>query len=159
MLHGREADRDKKTIMPFYVTIPIDIFGSIRYLKGQQATYIPPDHPTAPLKGGWLVRQAKIKPPLDDTMLQASSEILSRVDDLRGYPAYVVMQNKPEGQPESGPADNSQPPEQGDILSPHSEVAYLASLPPFPLCYNPIMLANEHRISIEKLTWAKVITF
>ena len=89
ILHGREADRGKKTIMPFDVTIPVDILGSLRHLKGQQATYIPEDHPTAPLKGGWLVRQAKIKPPLDDEMLRASSEILSRIDDLRGYPAYV----------------------------------------------------------------------
>ena len=72
------------------------------------------------------MRQAKIKPPLDDKMLQASSAVLSRIDDLRGYPAYVALQNKPEGQPDSGPTETSQPPEQGDTLSPHSEVAYLA---------------------------------
>jgi lipopolysaccharide export system permease protein len=136
ILQGREADRSQKTIMPFYVTIPVDIFGSIRLLKGKQATYIPEDHPTAPLKGGWLVRQAKIKPPLDDKMLRASSEILSRIDDLRGYPASVDFQNKPD----SGPAEIAQAPEQGDSLSPHSEIAYLASLPPFALCYNPVIL-------------------
>jgi lipopolysaccharide export system permease protein len=132
--------------MPFDVTIPFDIFGSIRYLKGEQGTYIPPDHPTAPLKGGWLVRQAKIKPALDDKMLLASSEILSRVDDLRGYPSFVVIQNKPEGQPDTGPSEISQPFEQGDTLSPHSEVEYFASLPPFPLCYNPIMFRMNANI-------------
>jgi lipopolysaccharide export system permease protein len=146
ILQGREADRGQKTIMPFSATFPVEIFGSLRHLKGQQGTYIPEDHPTAPLKGGWLVRQAKIKPPLDDKMLRAGSEILSRIDDLRGYPAYVDRQNRPEGQPDSGPTGISQPLEQGDTLSPHSEVAYLASLPPFPLCYNPIMLRTNINI-------------
>jgi lipopolysaccharide export system permease protein len=146
MLHGREADRGKKTIMPFFVTIPVDIFGASRYLKGQQGTYIPLDHPTAPLKGGWLLRQAKIRPPLDEKMFRDSSQILSRIDDLRGYPAYVVLQNKPEGRPESSSAEISQPPEQSDALSPHSEVAYLASLPPFPLCYNPVILRTNINI-------------
>jgi len=148
MLLGREADRGKKTIMPFFVTIPVDIFGAMRYLKGQQATYIPPHHPTAPLKGGWLVRQAKIKPPLDDQMLAASSDLLRRVDDLRGYPSYVIMQNSTEGQPDSAPAEDSRPPAQGDTLSPHSEVAYFASIPPFPLCFNPLILRTN--ISIDR---------
>jgi lipopolysaccharide export system permease protein len=143
MLRGPDADRNTKTIAPFFVIIPVDIFGSIRYLKGEQATYIPADHPTAPLKGGWFIRQAKVKPALDDTMLKASSHILSRIDDPRGYPTYVMMQNKPDGQAESGPADNTQPPEQGDILSPHSEIAYLVSIPPFPLCFNPLMLRTS----------------
>ena len=58
-------------------------------LKGRQATYIPPDHPTAPLKGGWLMREATINPPLEDEQLEASREVLSRVDNLRGFPAAV----------------------------------------------------------------------
>ena len=62
MIHGMDADRASKTLMPFYATIPVGIFGEIKDVKGQQATYIPPDHPTAPLKGGWLVRNATIIP-------------------------------------------------------------------------------------------------
>jgi lipopolysaccharide export system permease protein len=143
MLLGKEADRAQKTIMPLSVKIPVDVFGSIRYLKGQQATYIPPNHPTAPLKGGWLVRQAKIKPPLDDRMLLASSEILSRVDDLRGYPSYVMVQEKAESSGDSAPADIAMPPDHGDSLSPHSELAYFASLPAFPMCFNPFILRTN----------------
>ena len=58
MIHGKQADRATRTIIPFYATIPVGIFGEIREMDGQQATFIPPDHPTAPLKGGWLIREA-----------------------------------------------------------------------------------------------------
>ena len=66
---------------------PGRIFGQIREIDGQQATYIPPDHPTAPLKGGWLIREATINPPLDDESFQDSGEILTRVNDTDGLPA------------------------------------------------------------------------
>ena len=45
MLHGKEADRGKKTIMPFYVTIPVDIFGSIR-LRERPAGNLYPARPS-----------------------------------------------------------------------------------------------------------------
>src|SRR5205807_1235208 len=80
MLHGKYADRATRTLFPCYATIGVRIFGSIREIEGQQATYIPLGHPTAPLTGGWLVREATINPPLDDEMLRGSGEILSRVD-------------------------------------------------------------------------------
>ena len=87
LLDALDADRATKTLMPFYATIPKEIVGEIEELKGQQATYIPPDHPTAPLKGGWLVRQATINPPLDgDGAAQASRELITLVDDLSGFP-------------------------------------------------------------------------
>ncbi len=66
MIRGENADRATKTIVPFHSTIPVSVFGSIRFLKAPQGTYIPPDHPTAPLKGGWLLRDAVITPPLDE---------------------------------------------------------------------------------------------
>ena len=69
MLHGKSADRATRTILPFYATIPIRISGQLRSIDGRQACYIPPDHPTAPLKGGWLIREATINPPLDDETL------------------------------------------------------------------------------------------
>ena len=72
MIHGKSADRATRTIMPFYATIRVRVFGKIREIDGRQASYIPPDHPTAPLKGGWLIREATINPPLDDETLQDS---------------------------------------------------------------------------------------
>jgi lipopolysaccharide export system permease protein len=134
MIHAKQADRAAKTIMPFFATLNVRIFGQIRELDGRQATYIPPDHPTAPLKGGWLVREATINPPLDDDILQESGEILSRVVDTAGFPPPIFIASKNEK------ADPSQPsvpdPSPSALLTPHSEVSYLASVAPLPLCMN-----------------------
>jgi lipopolysaccharide export system permease protein len=133
MIHGNEADRATRTIMPFYSTIPVGVYGKMHDIKAIQATYVPPDHPTAPLKGGWLIRRAVINPPLDDAALQENSSVLSRVVDLEGFPpAYV----QPKGSGQAG---------QGDLqrlasLLPHTDIAYLVSLPAFPVCLNPAVL-------------------
>ena len=66
-----EADRATRTIINrFYATIPFSVFGTIREIEGRQATYIPPDHPRAPLKGGWLIRGATLNPPLEPELLE-----------------------------------------------------------------------------------------
>jgi lipopolysaccharide export system permease protein len=137
MIHGEQADRASLSIMPFYATIGVRILGEIRDIKGQQATYIPPDHPTAPLKGGWLVRDATINPPLDDEALRTSGELLSRVDDLNGFPAPYVPRERPDAQAASNLA--SSPSASGVPLTPHSEIAYVASVPPIPMSLSPGM--------------------
>ena len=69
MMHGKSADRATRTILRYYATIPRPVLGKIHEIIGRQASYIPPDHPTAPLKGGWLCqrscrgRQARPRPP------------------------------------------------------------------------------------------------
>src|SRR5262245_10711981 len=55
MIQGRQADRIHRTIFPFHATIGVRNLGSIREIRGEQATYIPPDDPSARLTGGWLV--------------------------------------------------------------------------------------------------------
>src|SRR5262249_16663721 len=80
MMHGKSADRATRTSMRYYATIPLSVLGKIHDIIGSQATYIPPDHPTAPLKGGWLIREATINPPLDQDELQDSEAILTRVN-------------------------------------------------------------------------------
>ena len=92
--------------IPFWATIPKDVFGSIRDIKGRQATYIPPDHPTAPLKGGWLVRGAIVNPLLEEELLGPSSDVLCHVDSLKGYPRPYIPPAKAEGQlkPNARPA-------------------------------------------------------
>jgi lipopolysaccharide export system permease protein len=131
MIHGKQADRANKTIMRFYATLGVRICGAIREIEGQQATYIPPDHPTAPLTGGWLVREATINPPLDDEALRLSKGVLTRITDLTGFPPPVAVSKVPDKLDDDAPplAENVLP----SLLTPHSEVAYLASLPPLPL--------------------------
>ena len=83
--------------------------GEIEELKGDRRTYIPPDHPTAPLKGGWLVRQATINPPLEGEALDERAVSSSRlVDDLSGIPAAIrsAARTEDEAAPTGGmPAD------------------------------------------------------
>lgn len=97
MIHGKEADRATRTITSrFNATIPYEVFGTMREIEGKQATYIPADHPTAPLKGGWLIRAATLKPEVEEDLLEPGASILTRVTDLKGFPrAYG-------GQPPTG---------------------------------------------------------
>jgi lipopolysaccharide export system permease protein len=136
MIHGNEADRATKTIMPFYSTLPVGVYGKMHDLKAVQATYVPPDHPTAPLKGGWLIRGAAINPPIDDKSLLGASSVLTRVTDLRGFPTPYVPSGKGPNQP--GLIDPARP----AGLSPNTSIGYLVSLPSFPLCLNPAVLKS-----------------
>jgi lipopolysaccharide export system permease protein len=140
MMHGYEADRASRSIMPFYATIPRRVLGRIRDVKGDQATYVPVDHPTAPLKGGWLVRGATINPPLDEEALKAISGLLVVVGDLDGFPPPYVARAK--GGMQSTPTIPVTP----DAFSVHSEVPYLAGVPGFPLGFNPWILAIQRAL-------------
>jgi lipopolysaccharide export system permease protein len=87
MIHGKEADRATRTITArFNATIPVTVFGSLREIEGKQATYIPADHPTAPLRGGWLIRAATLTPPVEKDSLEPGASILTLVTDLKGFP-------------------------------------------------------------------------
>jgi lipopolysaccharide export system permease protein len=87
MINGSKADRGSRTIINrFNATIPYQIFGNIREIEGKQATYVPPDHPTAPIKGGWLARGAVLSPPVDAQLLQPGASIVTKVNDLTGFP-------------------------------------------------------------------------
>jgi lipopolysaccharide export system permease protein len=95
MVHGSEADRATKTIINrFNATIPIHIFGTILEIEGKQATYVPPDHPTAALRGGWLIRGATLNPPIDEDLLEQGASILSKVKDVTSFPPPYEGQGK-----------------------------------------------------------------
>jgi lipopolysaccharide export system permease protein len=142
LLDAIDADRATKTLFPFSVTIPREVVGEIKELKAQQGTYIPPDHPRAPLKGGWLLRGATITPPLEGDALVAIHDLLTPLDDLSGFPPPYVPPVRPNGQPAPpNPAAATDPsPQSDDRLRPHTEIAYFASLPYFPLCAAPGIL-------------------
>jgi lipopolysaccharide export system permease protein len=90
MLSGKEADRAARTMLKrFNVTVPVQVFGSIREIEGRQATYIPPEASRVPLRGGWLVRGAKIQPPIPDEELAKPDSIVVKVTDQAGFPPPV----------------------------------------------------------------------
>ncbi len=99
MIDGSEADRASKTLINrFNATLPVTIFGSIRKIEAEQATYIAEDHPTAPIKGGWLIRGASIDPPVDAELLEPGASILTRIKDPAGFPRQWGEQPITKGQ-------------------------------------------------------------
>jgi lipopolysaccharide export system permease protein len=89
MIHGREADRNAKTIMPFNATLPVSIFGALLELEAKQGRYIPETAVRCPLRGGWLLRGARINPPIDEELLKPGRSILTRLDSTHGFPPPV----------------------------------------------------------------------
>jgi len=51
------------TVTKFHAALPLPLTGVGGWLHALEGTYIPPDHPTAPLVGGWLLRRAQLAPP------------------------------------------------------------------------------------------------
>ncbi len=132
-IHGVDADRASKTLFPFWAIIPKSAFGSIRDVKGVQATYIPPDHPTAPLKGGWLVRNATVSPVIEEELLADSSKVLCLVYDLKGFPKQYVSPAKAEAQTKAAARAALGADTGADRLyRPHSEIACFTAFPPLP---------------------------
>ncbi len=158
MIHGKSADRASRTIIHFDATINRKIFGRIMEIQGRQATFIPADDPRAPLKGGWLIRDATVDPPLDDETLKDGGGLLVRVDDETGFPPPLVIPTRSDKSdapdaPGAVTADEAR----SSLLTPHSEVAYALSVPPMPLCLNQgLMRANmllDHRLDFGRGTF------
>jgi lipopolysaccharide export system permease protein len=145
LIGGLDADRASKTLMPFDAVIPPEMFGEMKVLKGRQGVYVPSDHPTAPLRGGWLIRGAMIDPPLDDEVVARSRELITPVDDLSEFPPPYAPPPRPGAQAAQADGTPAAPARPAPVQSenrvrPHSEIPYLASLPSFPLCAIPEML-------------------
>ena len=88
LIHGSEADRKAKTVFSFNATIPVSVFGAIRELEAKQARYIEEDDRDAPLKGGWLLRNARLNPPVEVESLKGNT-LLTHVTKLDGFPPPV----------------------------------------------------------------------
>ncbi|MBX6314415.1 MAG: LptF/LptG family permease [Isosphaeraceae bacterium] len=63
LIHGKDGRRAARTIVAFNATLPHTLFGSIGEIDAVQARYIPEDDTTSPLRGGWLLRSARLKTP------------------------------------------------------------------------------------------------
>ncbi|MFO0909171.1 MAG: LptF/LptG family permease [Isosphaeraceae bacterium] len=83
-IHGNDADRRAQVIRRFNATFPPELFGAIRELAADQALYIPESAAKMPLRGGWLLRGARMNQPVEGNSLKKG--ILIRLDNARGFP-------------------------------------------------------------------------
>ena len=84
IIHGRWGYRETKTVEPFDATLPSRRFGKLLNLEAKEARYIPSDDARSPLRGGWLLRGARLAPPdfePDNTVL-----IPLAPEDLADFP-------------------------------------------------------------------------
>lgn len=86
-LSGQAADRSHRTIFWFSATIPVKVASEIVEVQAKQARYFPPGSGT-PLEGGWLLMGARLnnRPSSDDY-----KEVLTRVDDVKGFPLPITF--------------------------------------------------------------------
>lgn len=84
-IHGKHAIPARQT-MEMSATLPESLTGTLRDLFAREAIWVPADSPAAPRKGGWLLRGAKITPPLEGP--QGDNLPLIPLDpaQLDGYP-------------------------------------------------------------------------
>jgi lipopolysaccharide export system permease protein len=87
---GKDGDRRTKTINKFTATLPVSLIGVLGGLEAKQARYIPPTHPRAPIKGGWLLRGATLTPPdaMENVVVPVEQRWLVELkeDQLEGFP-------------------------------------------------------------------------
>jgi lipopolysaccharide export system permease protein len=86
LIHGNEADRATKTLLPCNFTLPPQIFGRLYEIESRQARYIPAGAKRAPLRGGWLLRGARASPAIEDELLADKDSPLVRLKDDKGFP-------------------------------------------------------------------------
>lgn len=86
LIHGLEGDRATKSLMPCNFTLPVHIFGRILELESKQSQYIPEDATDAPLRGGWLLRGAKLSPQVEESFYAGKDSPLIRLKDDHGFP-------------------------------------------------------------------------
>jgi lipopolysaccharide export system permease protein len=83
-IHGKDGFRETKTVEPFYATLPESRFGSLLNLEAKEARYIPENDHRSPLRGGWLLRGARLSP--DDAAPDGKLLIELSEEDLKDFP-------------------------------------------------------------------------
>ena len=97
LFHGEQADRRAMVVTKASVTFPPEIFGVMRELPAKQAQYIPDNARRYPLRGGWLLRGARLTLPLDDELMK-DSPLVHLAFDLKLMPSL----NNPGDLPTAG---------------------------------------------------------
>ncbi len=106
MIHGVHGYRTMQTIEPFDATLPDSRFDMLMNLEAKEARYIPPQAVRSPLRGGWLLRGARISPP----GAEPDGTLLIKVDPA-DLPDFPPSRNPPEKLP-------------GDVYFLHSNVSF-----------------------------------
>jgi len=83
-IHGNEADRQSQTVLTFNVTIPVEVFGTLREFEAKQARYIPETALRCPKRGGWLLRGVYLKVPFETEQLARGP--IEKLDNDKGFP-------------------------------------------------------------------------
>ena len=86
-LHGTEGDRKTRTILAFSATIPVEVYGTMHNLQAKQATYIPSNDHSSLLRDGWLLRGAKVNPPLEKEELAREGSLVVQLENEQGFSA------------------------------------------------------------------------
>jgi lipopolysaccharide export system permease protein len=84
IIHGVHGFRETKTVEPFDATLPPNRFGTLHNLEAKEARYIAGDDGRWPLRGGWLLRGARLSPAgvePDNTLLIPVAD-----EDLTDFP-------------------------------------------------------------------------
>ncbi|HEV3121525.1 MAG TPA: LptF/LptG family permease [Isosphaeraceae bacterium] len=91
-IHAKDGDRLTETLSKVNVSIPASpsLYGVSAELTAIEATYISPDDSKAPMRGGWLLRGARLTP--TDLPLDSKTGLLWRLDakDLTYFPPPVA---------------------------------------------------------------------
>ena len=86
-MHGNDADRKQQTVLFFFATFPVSVFGTLHELDARQARYIPPDDTKSPMQGGWLLRGARLNVPVAPGSDKYG--VLTKLDNDAGFPPPV----------------------------------------------------------------------
>lgn len=109
-LKADKGFRSHQTVDNFSALLPVSRFGALMALDARLARYIPPDHPTSPLKGGWLLWNATLSP----RGSVPDGEILSLV------PPSIVGKLPPH----YGGPDGKGPPPPGTMMFLRSDISF-----------------------------------
>ncbi len=92
LVDGMLADRKTQTVPNFNVTIPTSLNGSLYWVQAKQARWIEPTDQRFRLRGGWLLRGARLMPEI----AEVDDRVLTRLVAMDRFPKYVA-EAAPEG--------------------------------------------------------------
>ncbi len=84
LVQGLDGDRGSRTVAHMNVTIPSEFFGGLVEIESRAATYIPETVMRTPMRGGWLLRGAKLDVAMDPRALRGGA--LVQLDTCAGFP-------------------------------------------------------------------------
>lgn len=85
LIDGKDGDRENRTVTSFNATFPVALTGTLSWVQARQARYIEEDDPTAPQRGGWLLRGARLVP----EGATVHDDLLIRLESDEGFPPVV----------------------------------------------------------------------